>query len=146
MRYHSAGGILVSHFDNETRFLVIHQRRKNGELQWVMPKGGLEPGETPEGAARREIQEEVGLDALHLIGPAGGQAFQFKDQSGADNQKTVDWFVFRADAPEQLKLNRDEGFIDAHWLSYRDARLRLTHPEFVAFLDRAQDMLHATGD
>ena len=41
---------------------VLLQRRGDDGL-WGLPGGGLEPGETFEGAARRELNEETGLDA-----------------------------------------------------------------------------------
>ena len=34
---------------------------------WQMPQGGIEPGETPEEAALRELQEEVGTNAAEII-------------------------------------------------------------------------------
>jgi putative (di)nucleoside polyphosphate hydrolase len=36
---------------------------------WQMPQGGIDPGETPEDAARRELWEEVGLpaDSVRLL-------------------------------------------------------------------------------
>jgi len=41
-----------------TVMLVVHRPRYD---DWSLPKGKLEPGESPEDAARREIVEETGV-------------------------------------------------------------------------------------
>jgi 8-oxo-dGTP pyrophosphatase MutT (NUDIX family) len=54
---------------------VLLQLRRDGRY-WSMPGGALEPGESLEDAARRELQEETGLVApiqgevrrIHLLG------------------------------------------------------------------------------
>src|SRR5882672_1486299 len=38
-----------------------------GLAAWQMPQGGIDPGETPIKAARRELYEEVGTDKAELI-------------------------------------------------------------------------------
>lgn len=45
----------------ESNILLIH-RVKNGEEYYVIPGGSIEKGETPKGAAVREVKEETNLD------------------------------------------------------------------------------------
>ncbi|MEQ1901581.1 MAG: NUDIX domain-containing protein [Devosia sp.] len=46
--------------------LLIQRRREPAMGLWTLPGGRLEPGETAEQAAIREIKEELGLDAFAL--------------------------------------------------------------------------------
>jgi 8-oxo-dGTP diphosphatase len=43
------------------RLLMVRRRLRDGAPEWTGPSGNVEPGETPEQAAVREVQEEVGL-------------------------------------------------------------------------------------
>lgn len=54
--------IAVVAVDNEDRVLLVRQFRKPVEEEILeIPAGGIEPGETPAQAVRRELQEETGL-------------------------------------------------------------------------------------
>lgn len=64
----SAGGIVARVRDGR---LYIVLTREKGLSAYVIPKGGLEPGETLIEAARREIREEAGLSRLKLIEKLG---------------------------------------------------------------------------
>lgn len=58
--------------------LLIHKKRGLGAGKINGPGGRLDPGETPEQAARRELREEVGLEA-RAIAARGELRFQFVD-------------------------------------------------------------------
>jgi 8-oxo-dGTP diphosphatase len=50
----AAGGVVV----RDGKILLVHRPRYD---DWSLPKGKLEQGESWEDAARREVEEEVGL-------------------------------------------------------------------------------------
>ena len=61
-----------------------------------VPKGSVQPGETPAQAAMREVEEESGLRELTLIGELGVTLWQDEEQH---------FFLFRADVllPDQFE-------------------------------------------
>lgn len=55
--------------DAAYRVLLLHWRDPaDGTWLWEPPGGGIEPGETPLDAARRELVEETGLDPAAIDG------------------------------------------------------------------------------
>jgi 8-oxo-dGTP pyrophosphatase MutT (NUDIX family) len=57
-KWSSAGGIL---FDERGRIVLVRQRDRKGRWRWTLPKGRIDPGETAEEAALREVYEESGM-------------------------------------------------------------------------------------
>lgn len=54
-------------FDHEGRILLIRSKRySTGRLEWEIPAGRVETGETPEEAVRRECMEETGFTLRSL--------------------------------------------------------------------------------
>ncbi len=67
--------------------------RPHGRPLWALPKGHVDPGETPEQTATREVWEETGLKAT-LLAPLGEirYVYQFRGQRIF---KRVHFFLFR---------------------------------------------------
>jgi 8-oxo-dGTP pyrophosphatase MutT (NUDIX family) len=57
----SAGGLVVDGQGTAPAAAVIARLNRAGRLEWCLPKGHLELGETAEQAAVREIEEETGI-------------------------------------------------------------------------------------
>lgn len=56
--------------------LALVKEVELGDEHYVLPKGGVEPGEALAEAALREIAEETGLTQLQYVGPLGVLARQ----------------------------------------------------------------------
>ena len=72
MRTTHAGAVVFQSKDNHTLFLVVSS--SNGR-HWVLPKGHIEPKETAQEAALREIREEAGVLG-EIITPLAVQCFK----------------------------------------------------------------------
>ena len=54
----AAGGVVWRRRDDQIQVLLVHRPKYD---DWSLPKGKLEPGETHQEAALREVREETGL-------------------------------------------------------------------------------------
>lgn len=63
---HAGSVVLLPVFPDGRVLLVRQYRHAVGRFVWELVAGGLEPGETPRAAARRELEEETGYRARRL--------------------------------------------------------------------------------
>jgi putative (di)nucleoside polyphosphate hydrolase len=61
-----AAVILSSRFPDKCEFFVAH--RSDIKNAWQFPQGGIDEGETPKEALKRELLEEIGCDKVELMG------------------------------------------------------------------------------
>lgn len=76
VRETTSGGIIFrrSAKDNQLEILLI-QDAKN---RWTIPKGHVEEGEEPKDTAKREIQEETGLQEMKVMNWLGKVNFRYR--------------------------------------------------------------------
>jgi 8-oxo-dGTP pyrophosphatase MutT (NUDIX family) len=83
----SAGGVVLSQPAPDAQVALVAHRSARGELQWTLPKGTQEAGESVTATALREVREETGLEVELLA-----------------ELDTIDyWFVW---APEQVRYHK----------------------------------------
>ncbi|MEK7510741.1 MAG: NUDIX domain-containing protein [Patescibacteria group bacterium] len=105
-----AGGIALG--DHGTIALV--KSRASGT--WLFPKGRIEPGETDEEAARREIAEETGLTDLEYIDDLGVFHRPYDQYDGVIRPgKEIRMFLFAAASKSELAPTKE--IDDAQWTS-----------------------------
>jgi mutator protein MutT len=102
-----AGAILR---DEQNRYLFVQEKIPKAYGLWNLPAGHVDPGETPQEAAVREVKEEVGLDITIGIVPL----HTFTSLSGKEFSVFMGEIVggeMQADLSELL---------DARWLTYAE--------------------------
>jgi 8-oxo-dGTP pyrophosphatase MutT (NUDIX family) len=90
----SAGGVVYRRVGDLLEIAAGGQRdRLSGSDSLRLPKGIVEPGESPEQAAVREVDEEMGLEA-EIVAPLTTVAYEY-DEGGTLVSKQVHFFLMK---------------------------------------------------
>ena len=119
-----AGGVVYWSDGHEPRYLIVTAKKTPGH--WVLPKGHVEEGETPEQAAVREVEEETGVTA-EVLGPVGTLTFDTPEESVCNRV-----FLMRFAAGGKAHEERRQ-----RWCSYEEALGLLTFGDSHDVLTRA---------
>lgn len=127
-----AGGGLVK--DARGRLLFMLRRGK-----WDLPKGKLDPGESLEQCAIREVGEETGLKDVRLDGPLL-VTYHTYDESGHHILKETHWYRMSVVSDQPITPQQEEQITDLKWVEESGVEkvLRQSFPSIVDVMKAAQ--------
>ena len=120
-RVDAAGGVV----ERDGRVLLVHRPRND---DWTFPKGKLDPGESFEDAALREVEEETGVRCT-LERELPSSTYEVNGRP-----KLVRYWLMAPDA--ELEFAPNDETDDIRWVTPDEARALLTY-------DRDRDVLAA---
>lgn len=116
-----AGGVL---FNPQGQVLLIRDRQG----YWCFPKGHLDPGESPEQAALREVEEETGIKGVIKERLS---TTRYRNNKGIDRE--IHWFLMEG----QGEIRLEKGLSGAGFFDPAEAKALLAFPEDLRLLKEA---------
>lgn len=103
--------------DGEPRYLLIKRQALSKKIEWVVPKGKVQEGETHEDAALREVSEETGLilNFLEVITKLWQTHIRSDDPAIWTMNKDITLYLMHYSGdPEKVRLIEGEGYVGVY--------------------------------
>jgi 8-oxo-dGTP pyrophosphatase MutT (NUDIX family) len=117
----SAGGVVVR--GAEVVVIVPTRRASDGSRVLGLPKGHVDPGETPVEAAEREVREETGIIA-EVVRELGEARYWYR-RNGRTIGKSVSFYLFKHLGGDTA--DHDDEVEEVRWIGLKEAQTALTH-------------------
>jgi ADP-ribose pyrophosphatase YjhB (NUDIX family) len=108
---HASGGIV---FNSKKQLLLMKRLGK-----WDLPKGKIDPGETAEEGAKREVEEECGINKLSIKRYFGDTFHTYKLQ-GHRFLKVSHWYLMDTAFNGVLVPQIEESISEVKWEDYEN--------------------------
>jgi 8-oxo-dGTP pyrophosphatase MutT (NUDIX family) len=134
----SAGGVAVRYENGDVEVAII-QTSKEG--RWQLPKGIIDPGETPEQAAIREVREEAGI-TCEIVEKIDSVDYWYVDRWGKEParvHKYVHFYLMKYITGDVA--DHDDEVLAVRWSAIEEAVETLAFNDEKNMLRRANQML-----
>jgi len=125
---------------------VLGLERKDIPGAWQLPQGGLDEGETPLEAVRREVREETGIEPGHLeLLASASRLLAYELPPEARSPKTgrgqvLYWFLLRFTGPDEaITLGDHKEFMDWKWMSMEGLATKVVSFKQPVYQELARD-------
>jgi 8-oxo-dGTP pyrophosphatase MutT (NUDIX family) len=132
-RISRAGGVVYRKGDTGPEYLLVQASRAPNE--WVLPKGHIEPGETMQETAVREVREETGVWAR--MGPRLEPIQYIVD----DEAVTVQFYLMRSVEEGKASEKREH-----QWFQLAEALQKASHSQTRELLQEADRRMKTAAD
>jgi 8-oxo-dGTP pyrophosphatase MutT (NUDIX family) len=126
----AAGGLVEN---EKAEVLFIFRRGK-----WDLPKGKVDPGESLEECAIREVEEETGVTQLRLIRFLIVTNHDYSER-GKKIKKESHWYLMKANSQQPLIPQMEEDISELRWVAPADFKniISNTYPTIIEVLRAA---------
>jgi len=114
----AGGGLVVRKRRGRFELVCIHRRSV-----WDLPKGKKDQDESIESCALREVREELGVDAVELVGAAGETAHGYM-RGRAYHVKTTHWFWMKT-SEKEFRPQEEEQIDEVSWIPWTEAAAKV---------------------
>jgi 8-oxo-dGTP pyrophosphatase MutT (NUDIX family) len=134
----SAGGVAFRWKDSQPVIAIVQMKPK---LRWQLPKGIVDPGESPEVTAVREVREEAGIESERI---ALIETIEYWYRSVRNGQpvryhKYVHFYLLEYRSGDVS--NHDHEVEEARWVSFDEAREMLEFKSEREVVEKARKMI-----
>src|ERR1044071_1370227 len=138
----SAGGVAFRWQDSNLEIAIVSVKPK---LRWQLPKGIVDPGETPQVTAVREVREEAGVetDMIKLIETIEYWYRSVKNGKPVRFHKFVHFYLLEYKGGDVS--NHDHEVEEARWVSFEEAVEMLEFKSEREVAEKAREMIEARG-
>jgi len=138
----SAGGVAFRWKDSEPEIAIVSMKPK---LRWQLPKGIVDPGESPEVTAIREVREEAGVETerLGLIETIEYWYRSVRDGEPVRYHKFVHFYLLQYLSGDVAE--HDHEIEEARWVSFEEAIEMLDFKSEREVVEKAREMIAARG-
>lgn len=133
----SAGGVIVDVRSGQAWIALIARYNRAGRLEWCLPKGHVEAGETLVETAVREVEEETGILGRALV-TLGTVDYWFSTPRFRIHKRVHHYLLEALDGEITVEKDPDQEAVDARWfrLDHVDSQLTFANERRIAHMAR----------